>query len=63
MTGGSFKKVNRGEVLTASKYNTVNTFDKPESVKPADFKGYKVVNAGTMEVTLPALSVVTFELE
>ncbi len=63
LTGGSFKKVNRGAVLTASKYNTVNTFDKPESVKPADFKGYKVVNAGTMEVTLPALSVVTLELE
>jgi alpha-L-arabinofuranosidase len=63
MNGGTIKKVNKGEVLSAPKFNTVNTFDKPETIKPADFKGYKVTGPSTLEVTLPALSAVTLQLE
>jgi alpha-L-arabinofuranosidase len=63
MVGGAFKKVNKGEVLTAPKYNAINTFDKPNAVKTTDFKGYKLVNANTLEVTLPALSAVTLQVE
>lgn len=63
MNGGTWKKVNKGEILTASKFNSVNTFDNPNQVKPTEFKGYKVTGTNTMEVTLPALSVVTLEIE
>ncbi len=63
MNGAAWKKVNKGEILTAPKYNSVNTFDNPQLVKPSEFKGYKVTGTNTMEVTLPALSVVTLEIE
>lgn len=63
MVGGTIKKVNKGEILTAPIYNAINTFDKPSAVKTTDFKGYKLVNANTLEVTLPALSAVTLQVE
>lgn len=63
MVGGTIKKVNKGEILTASIYNAVNTFDKPNTIKTTEFKGYKMVNPTTLEVTLPALSAVTLQVE
>ncbi|HAX95777.1 MAG TPA: alpha-N-arabinofuranosidase, partial [Prolixibacteraceae bacterium] len=63
MNGAAVKKVNKGEILTAEKYNSVNTFDNPQQVKPGEFKGYKVTGTNTLEVTLPPLSVVTLEME
>ena len=56
-------KVNGATVLTAPAFNAVNTFDKPETVKPEAFKNYKMIAPGTLEVTLPSKSVVTLELE
>jgi alpha-N-arabinofuranosidase len=63
ISGGTFKKVNRAEVLTAPLYNSINTFDQPNIVKPVVFKGYKILNSNIMEITLPAMSAVTLELE
>lgn len=63
LNGATFKKVNSAQMLTAPIYNMVNTFDKPESIKPVVFKGYKTLNSNSFEITIPALSVITLELE
>jgi alpha-L-arabinofuranosidase len=63
LSGKSFSKVNSGICLTAPQFNSVNTFDKPETVKPESFKNYKIVSSSLLEVTLPSKSVVTLELE
>ena len=36
----------KGQILTAEKINSHNTFDKPEVVKPADFKGFDKTKEG-----------------
>jgi alpha-L-arabinofuranosidase len=51
-----------GRVLTAPTMQTHNTFDQPNNVKPADFKGCKLITGG-FTVTLPSKSVVALELE
>jgi alpha-N-arabinofuranosidase len=61
--GKSVSKVNSASCLTAPQFNSVNTFDKPEIVKPVDFKAYKLLSANQMEITLPSKSLVTLELE
>jgi alpha-N-arabinofuranosidase len=61
--GKNFGKVNSGICLTAPQFNSVNAFDKPETVKPEGFKAYKIVSANLLEVILPSKSVVTLELE
>jgi alpha-N-arabinofuranosidase len=51
-----------GRILTADSMNAHNTFEKPDSVKPADFPGAKLTANG-IEVRLPSKSVVALELE
>ena len=51
-----------GRVLTAGVMNAHNTFDAPETVKPAAFTGAQV-NGGTLTVTLPPMSVVVLDLQ
>ncbi len=63
LNGQNVKKVNSAIVLTAPVFNAVNTFDKPETVKPAPFKAYKLVSENMLEMTLPSASVVTLELQ
>jgi alpha-N-arabinofuranosidase len=58
--GDSFSKVT-GEVLTAGEMNAYNSFEKPETVKPASFNGFKM-NDGILSVTMPSKSVVVLEL-
>jgi alpha-N-arabinofuranosidase len=41
--------------------NAFNTFEKPEVVKPVQFKGFKMKD-GILAVTMPAKSVVVLEL-
>ena len=60
VVGETFKTIT-GEVLTAGQMNAFNTFDKPEVVKPASFKGFKMKD-GILTVTMPAKSVVVLEL-
>ena len=50
-------KVLSARVLTSGDVHDYNDFDKPEVVKPAAFKDYKLTKSG-LEVTLPPCSVV-----
>ncbi|WP_338466166.1 alpha-L-arabinofuranosidase C-terminal domain-containing protein [Novosphingobium sp. ZN18A2] len=61
LDGVSESKVS-GQILTAPAINSHNTFDAPNTVKPAPFTGARVEN-GTLVVTLPAKSVVVLELQ
>ncbi len=46
-----------GKILTASTTDAINTFDRPENVKPADFKGVRLQEGG-VRIELPAKSIV-----
>ena len=56
------KNVTRGEVLTAPVMNAMNTFDQPNTVKPAPFSGYKF-EGSRLNLSVPAKSVVVLELK
>jgi alpha-N-arabinofuranosidase len=58
---GAEAKTITGRVLTADAITAHNTFDKPENVKPAEFKAFKLT-AGGFTVTLPPKSVVALEV-
>ncbi|OFY42942.1 MAG: alpha-N-arabinofuranosidase [Bacteroidetes bacterium RBG_13_44_24] len=58
--GDSFKRVT-GEVLTANKMAALNTFENPETVKPASFSGFKLKD-GILTITMPPKSVIVLEL-
>ena len=51
-----------GEILTSKNIADHNTFENPNTVNVADFKGAKL-NKGTLQVKLPAKSIVTLELK
>ncbi len=59
--GGAFTSVT-GEVLTAPTVNALNTFERPNDVKPAAFSGYKLQGAEVV-LNIPAKSVVMLELK
>lgn len=63
LSGKGFAKINSGTVLTAPAFNSVNTFDKPNTVVPVGFQGAKKISNNKLEVTLPSKSVVVLELE
>jgi len=50
-----------GRILTADKMQAHNTFENPDMVKPAEFKGASV-EPGGLKVKLPAKSVVVLEI-
>ena len=52
----------RGTILTAGAINAINTFDKPDTVKPQPFTGARV-SGGRLEVDLPSKSVVVLTLQ
>jgi alpha-N-arabinofuranosidase len=56
IAGASPKKFS-GEILTAAAMDAINTFAKPDAVKPASFHGARIVD-GAIRVELPAKSVV-----
>lgn len=51
-----------GRILTAENINSYNTFDSPNKVTPADFKGAKA-NGSSLQVELPAKSIVTLTIK
>ena len=55
------KKVS-GKVLTSSKINDYNTFDKPNTVSVNDFRDVQL-SGGKLNITLPAKSIVMLEIE
>jgi alpha-L-arabinofuranosidase len=59
--GDTFKTVS-GEVLTATDMAGNNSFEKPETVKPALFNKFTMKD-GVLTVTMPAKSVVVLELK
>ena len=50
-----------GRVLTSAHVQDHNTFEKPETIKPATFNGAKL-SGNTLTVTLPPVSVVVLEM-
>jgi alpha-N-arabinofuranosidase len=58
--GDIFKTVT-GEILTAGEMGSYNSFEKPETVKPVSFKGYKL-RENILTVNIPPKSVVVLEL-
>lgn len=58
--GETYKKIT-GEVLTANAMNAMNTFDKPDNVKPEAFNGFNYKN-GILTINMPSKSVVVLEL-
>ena len=50
-----------GEILTAEEMTACNSFEKPETVKPASFTGFKL-SEGILTITMPSKSVVVLEL-
>ncbi len=63
LSGKGFNKINSGTILTASAFNSVNTFEKPETIVPVAFKDAKKLTDNKLEVSLPGKSVVVLELE
>ena len=51
-----------GQILTSEKIDDYNTFEHPNLVKLADFKGAKLTKNGLV-VKLPAKSIVTLEIK
>ena len=61
IVGASAKRIT-GRLLTAPAMNTVNTFDKPDGVKPARFTGMQV-QGDQITLSLPSKSVVVLEIQ
>ena len=61
VAGATVKNIT-GRVLTAPAMNTINTFDKPDAVKPAPFTGFKV-QGDQITLSLPSKSVVVLEIQ
>jgi alpha-N-arabinofuranosidase len=59
---GFTPKAVAGRVLTAPAIDAHNTFEAPDAVRPAVFSG-AAVKGDTLEVTLPAKSVVVLALK
>ena len=63
LTGKGLAKINSGTILTASAFNSVNTFEKPNLIAPVAFNGAKKISENKIEVSLPSKSVVVLEIE
>ncbi len=58
--GGKFTSVT-ARILTAPKLQDHNTFEAPDKIKPANFKGI-TLTGGALKGKLPPFSVVVLEL-
>jgi alpha-N-arabinofuranosidase len=61
VAGAAVKSVS-GRVLTAAAMNSINTFEKPDAVRPAPFAG-ATVKGDQISVSLPSKSVVVLDLQ
>lgn len=61
LNGINWKTVS-GQVITSAKFTDINTFEKPDAVRPTAFKDAKK-EGNDLVVTLPKLSVVVLELK
>ena len=60
--GGLKQKTVSGQILTAASVDALNSFEKPETVKPVDFKDFKI-SKGKLTVKMPAMSIIALELK
>ncbi len=60
ITGRQYKSV-KGRILTSAKIDDHNTFEKPDLIKPAIFKG-AALKDGKLKVKLPPFSLATLDL-
>lgn len=58
LVGATFDKILSATVLTAPAYNSYNSFNQPETVKPTTLKSVKKTGNSTLQVVLPPRSVV-----
>ncbi|WP_295128045.1 alpha-L-arabinofuranosidase C-terminal domain-containing protein [uncultured Chitinophaga sp.] len=61
LNGANWKTID-GQIMTSPKFTDINSFEEPNKVKPAAFKGAKK-EGNDLTVTLPKLSVVVLELK
>ena len=61
LSGGILRAIS-GEILTASGINAMNTFDRPHTIEPTSFRGYKL-QGSQLSLSIPAKSVVVLELK
>jgi alpha-N-arabinofuranosidase len=61
LTDQSWKTVG-GQILTSAKFTDINTFDKPDLIKPAAFNGARK-EGEELVVVIPKMSVVALELK
>ena len=59
---GAIAKNITGRVLTAGAMDAINTFDKPDAVKPVQFTGFKI-QGDQVTMTVPSKSVVVLEIQ
>jgi len=59
--GGNYKNLS-GRILTSAKLQDHNTFEAPDKIKPAPFKG-ATLKGKTLSVKIPPFSVVVLELK
>lgn len=50
------------KILTSKKFNDFNSFEAPQTIKPADFKGASV-KKGILTIELPAMSIVSISMK
>jgi len=53
--------VHRGQILAGERADSHNTFDAPETVRPADFTGYRI-DGSRLRLTVPPRSIVTMRI-
>jgi len=56
------KAITKAEILTSKNFNDYNSFENPDVVKTAEFKGASI-KKGILTINLPKASVVTIELK
>ena len=61
ITGQQYKSVT-GRILTSAKVDDHNTFEKPDLIEPAVFKG-AVLKGGKLKIKLPPFSLVVLDLK
>lgn len=62
ISGLKISKVMNGTILTSANLTDHNTFEKPQTIIPKEFKDAKITN-GVMQIKMPAKSIVTLELK
>ncbi len=62
LNGYKAKKVS-GEILTAQSKNDCNTFENPDKIKSEAYAKAKIQKDGTITLDMPAMSIITLEVE